>query len=180
MPREMLRSAGPTYTASMPGTGEDLIEAGDGLFRLDHRDDGDLVVGVVEVVGAGIQRDAAGTVAARALWRVAACSDGGASLIGRVDHRDDDAHRSSIEDLADNAGLVPGDAHEGHRVGGAEGEEHRKGDLVVDVAVLHVDAGPVEAGVRDDLGGVGAGDGQPGAVRDLAALPLLLHEVGLS
>ena len=57
---------------------------------------------------------------------------------------------------------------------GADGEEHRDGVLVVDGAVLHVDADPVEAGVRDDFGGVGAGDGEPRAVGDLAARPLLL------
>ena len=86
-------------------------------------------------------------------------------LLGCVDHRDDDALGTSVEHLADDAGFVPGDTDDRDRTAMFDCPDQFDGDLVLDGAVLGVDADIIEARPCHDLGGERRRDREPPADR---------------
>src|SRR5439155_22762621 len=70
---------------------QDLVDVLHGLGRLDHRHDDQVVVGVVAVVAACVDRRSHRAPAPVAAWRVLARGDERLGLGARVDHRADDA-----------------------------------------------------------------------------------------
>ena len=134
---------------------EDLVDVLDPLLRLDHDDDGGLVVGVRLVAVAGVERDARWAGGAAALRRVLRGPHGALGLLAVVDERDDHAVRAGVQHLHDDRRLVPRDADEGDRVGRGDRAHHLHRVAVVDEPVLHIDAEPVVAGVRERFRGFG-------------------------
>src|SRR5882757_4033535 len=157
---------------------EDGVDIVDRLLRLDHRDDQHLVVGGRLVgrrlaIGAGADR----AVAALPLRRIKRVGDKRLGLGFGVDHGTDHAPGAAVQNLADDAGLVPRHAHQRrHRmfVHRLEAADHR---MVVLHAMLHVDRDAVPAALRHGLGREAAGDRKPGVDAGLAGLQALFQHV---
>src|SRR3984893_10731579 len=141
---------------------EDGVDIVDRLLRLDHRDHqhfvvGGRLVGRCLAIGAGADR----SIAALALGRIERIGDQRLGLGFGVDHGTDHAPGAAVQNLADDAGLVPRHAHQRrHRmlVHCLEAADHR---MVVLHAMLHVDGYAVPAALRHGLGPEAAGDREP-------------------
>src|SRR5437773_1827549 len=159
------------------GDRQDRVDVLHGLGRLDHRHDDQVVVGVVAVVAARVDRRPHGTPAPVAAGRVLARGNQRLRLGPRVDHRADDAVDARVEDLHDARRIVPGDARQRDHRGRRDRLEHRDGHLVVDDAVLHVHGEGVEPLVGHDLSGERARNRQPPVHDRLAPRPDRLQRV---
>ena len=154
------------------GDGEDLVEVGDRLSGLDHRDRRHMGVGpgaVVVVTHARHHRPPT----ARAIGHVARRAHDRLRLLPRVDHRDDDAVGAGVEHLADDAGLVPRHARDRRAAAQLDRLDHRRRLGVVVDPVLEVDADVVDRLARRDLRRHEARQRQPEAERLAPGCPFL-------
>ena len=110
-----------------------------GVACLDHHDAENVLVCVCEIVEARVVVSSDRPVAACAQRRVSACLNGALRIGRAVDHWDDHTPRARVERLADDPGLVPGDADEWRYVGRRNCLQHRDHLRVVDNPVLHVE-----------------------------------------
>src|SRR5918995_898060 len=157
----------------------DGVDVVDRLLGLDHGNDqhfvvGRRLVGRGRAVGAGADR----AVAALALGRIERIGDQRLGFGDVVHHRADHAPGAAVQDLADDAGLVPWHAHQRcHRmlVHRLEAGDHR---MIVLHAVLHVEGDAVPAALRHGLGREAAGDGEPCVDAGLALFEALFQRVG--
>jgi hypothetical protein len=150
----------------------DRLQVLDALARLDHRDAGDLAVRLRGIALAAVERGADRAERAVAERRIEAGADRQLRLGAGVHQRHDDPHRAGVEDLHDLERQVAGRPHQRRHLGGRDRRQHVAQVLVVDEAVLHVDAQPVEAGVRHHLGDMGVVHGEPAAEGLLPRAPL--------
>ncbi len=134
-----------------PGDGQDVVEVLERLHGLDHGDGGHGVVGLLGVRAVPQTREDR-PEATGPDRRVAAGLDDGRRLLGRVDHGHDDPLDARIEELADDAWLVPGDSRDRTRGPKEDALHHRCGGGVLHDAVLVVHAHVVEAGPSRGLG----------------------------
>ncbi len=148
----------------------DLLDDLDGVDGLDHRDAEDVGVGRVRRVARLAQRGAHRAPAAVAEGRVAARVGGGGGLGRGVDQRHDDPVGARVEGGHDGGPVVGGHAHQGRHAVGVERVQHRHHGGAVDQAVLGVEADPVEARARHDLGRERIGDRAPASRRRAARL----------
>ena len=150
----------------------------DGFLRLDHHDAQRIVVRVVRS-NRSPRSTSCGTArnSARPWARSDTCGTACSASVDAVHHRDDHPARAGVEGLADDAGLVPRHPYQRRDGRRRHGLQHRDHLLVVDDAVLHVDAHPVETGVRHDLGREPTRDREPGAERGPILGPCLAQSV---
>src|ERR1035437_6943241 len=164
--------------AADAGHVQNSVNIVDRLLRLDHRDHqhfviGDRLVRARLAIGGGADRAGA----ALALGRIQAIAYQGPGFGLRVDHRADHAPGAAVQNLADDAGLVPGNPHQWrdrvpvHRL---EALHHR---LIVLHAVLDVDGHAVPAALRHYLGREAGRDGEPGVHASLARFQTRLEFV---
>ena len=159
------------------GHAQDLVQVLERGRRLDHRHDDEVGVGVIGVVGAGVDRRPDGAEAPVPARRILARLDERLRLLAGVDHRADDAVDAGVERLHQERGVVPRHAGQRHHRRRGDGLEHRHRGLVVDDPVLHVDGERIEALVGHDLGGEGAGNGEPAVDDCVSAGPDGLERV---
>ena len=130
------------------------------------------VVGMLGVIGPGIDRGPPRAIGAGALGRIA----GSAAMkrpasSGGVHHRADHAIGAGVQRPHDVAGIVPLYTHHRHRVGGGDGGEDGNHGGMVGLAVLLIDGEAIPALMGDLLGGNGGRQHEPEIGGGLAGGP---------
>ena len=133
------------------------------LAGLDLHQRADLARRVLQVIlHAAVAAGAARTGnATHALWRITRPLDRALGLLRRLHERQQQGLRADVEIALDQHHIVPGGAHDAGRRAGLRGLQLQQDVRHVVGRMLGVEQEPVEAGVRDDLGGDRAAQAAP-------------------
>ena len=151
--------------------GKNVFQVVQRLLRFDHGEHDHGVVGMRVVVGATVEQRPDRPEAARAKGRIVGGGNELLGILASAHHGTNHGVRAGVQDLHENAGVEPGNAHDGHGLGGGDGGQHVDRGLVVDHAVLEVDRQGIPALMRHRFGGEGVGNAQPAVDHGTAGFP---------
>ena len=121
-PRALPQRVGEIVGADVDGVdalgADDFLDPIEAFRGLDHGHADDLVVGLVGVVAAAVDRGPDRPERAGTQRRVGGVVHELSRVITVIDHGADDAVGAGVQHLHDHPGIQPRHAHEGHHVGG--------------------------------------------------------------